>query len=58
MPNKDKYYTKIMDQLEIIHSENLFIMQSLLAHSGIPKDQSEEYVKLWDKRFQEERRNW
>ncbi len=58
MSKEDKCYTKIMDQLEIIHSENLFIIQALLALSGIPKEKTEEYAKSWDDRFQEERRNW
>ena len=58
MSKNDELYTKLMDQLEIIHSENLFIMQALLVHSGIPKEKTEEYAKSWDERFQEERRNW
>lgn len=58
MFNKDKYYTKLMNQLEIIHAENLSIMQALFAHSGVPKEQADNYVLQWDKRFQEERRNW
>ena len=58
MSNKDKYYTKIINQLEIIHSENIFIMKTLLLLHGIPKDKIEEYAKSWDDRFQEERREW
>ena len=54
----EEAYTKIMNQLEVIHAENTFLMEAMLIHSGIPKEEAGDYAKEWDMRFQEERKKW
>ena len=51
-------YTKLMNQLEIIHAENLVIYEVLLIMNRVDEEIRENVLKLWDKRFQDERRNY
>lgn len=51
-------YTKLMNQLEIIHAENLVIYEVLLIMNRVDEETRENVLKLWDKRFQDERRNY
>ena len=51
-------YTKLMNQLEIIHAENLVIYQSILTMCGVDAKIKENMIDLWDKRFQDERKKY
>lgn len=55
---KDKLYTKLMNQLEIIHAENLSILRIVLLKSGADPVMLDDLIKRWDKRFQDERNEW
>ena len=51
----EKAYTEILNQLEIIHAENLAIYEALLLLGDVEEKDIERMSDLWDKRFQNER---
>ena len=51
-------FTELMNQLEIIHAENLIIYEVLLIMSGVDDTTRENVLELWDKRFQDERKKY
>lgn len=55
---KDLFYTKIMNQLEVIHAENLSIISLILLSNGADPKRVNELTDRWDKRFKEERDRW
>lgn len=55
---RDELYTKIMNQLEIIHAENIAIMRLFLLGKGVSLKEVDDLSHRWDKRFQDERSEW
>ena len=55
---KEDYYMHVMDELEVIHAENIAIMRMVLTLGGIDKKTMDALEKTWDKRFQEVRAKW
>lgn len=54
------YLTKVLDELEIVHAENIYIMQLISALTG-DNDAIDSMVKLtdeWDRKFDEIRKRW
>lgn len=51
----EQAYSEIMNQLEVIHGENCAIYNALLTVAGIDTKTRETMIKMWDKRFQDER---
>ena len=54
----EQAYSKIMNQLEIIHAENIAIYHGILTLCGIDDKTRDNMIDLWDKRFQEERKKY
>ena len=54
----EKAYLEIMDQLEIIHAENLAIYDAILTLAGVNDDVRKRASENWDKRFQDERKKY
>ena len=51
-------YTKLMNQIEIIHAENLALMRIALLTAKVDEKVVNELTIRWDKRFQDERNEW
>ena len=51
-------YTKLMNQIEIIHAENLALMRIALLTAKVDEKVVDELTIKWDKRFQDERNEW
>lgn len=51
----EKVYTEIMNQLEIIHKENLAIIGLILELNGAEKSDIDELLNKWHKLYQDER---
>lgn len=54
----EKAYSEIMNQLEIIHAENIAIYHAILTMCGIDTKTRDNMIDLWDKRFQDERKKY
>ena len=54
----EQAYSKLMNQLEIIHIENMLLYQAILIIAGIDNKTRDNMLDIWDKRFQEERRKY
>ncbi len=54
----DQAFTELMNQLEVLHAENMMILKALLVLHGISNEEANDYVDEWDKRFQDERKNY
>lgn len=54
----EQAYSKIMNQFEIIHAENIAIYQAILTLCGIDDKTRDNMTDLWDKRFQDERKRY
>ena len=58
---KDKEFTKILDMMEFLHGEHLFMMNLMLKLMLKPKDAEERYeeiAKLWNEGFDRVRKDW
>ena len=51
-------FTELMNQLEVIHAENLLIYEAILIMSGVDDETRENVLKLWDRKFQDERKKY
>lgn len=47
-----------MNQIEIIHAENLALMRIALLTAKVDEKVVDELTIKWDKRFQDERNEW
>lgn len=54
----EKAYTEIMNQLEVIHAENLAILRMILLTNEIDEGMITNYTDNWDKVFQNERKHY
>ena len=54
----DLLYTKIMNQLEIIHAENIALMRMIMFSQGIKQEDIDRLSDAWDERFEDERKEW
>lgn len=58
---KDKEFTKILDMMEFLHGEHLFMMNLMLKLMLKPEDAEERYEeisKLWNEGFDRVRKDW
>ena len=54
----EQAYTKIMNQLEILHAENMAILRTTYRMCGGREKNVDEIIDAWDKHYQQERRNY
>ena len=55
---KDAMYLHIMDAIERVHEENVFITNALLIMSGVDDAKREMFLEDMDKRFEDTRKRW
>ena len=54
----EKAYTEILNQLEIIHKENLAIMHMIFITNGVEKSEINKVLDMWNKMYQDERKKY
>lgn len=57
----ENVYSRLMDAIEILHAENLILMQTVL-NLHLPKEQADTLYKdmenLWNKKMDDVRKSW
>ena len=56
--NDDKQFSAIMDALEVIHAENVFIITEYLANMGAGEAIRNDFKNRWNAHFENIRKNW
>lgn len=54
----EKMFQTIMDALEVVHAENVFIITEHLAQMGVDEKTRNEFKAKWNSHFDNIRKDW